>query len=133
MPAQPAAPPTNEPAFKVVVDRNQRLVRLTLVGVWTTQDADRLLAESFAFASSLGPEPAWRLLVDATRWAPQSDAVQERIVRTMQQNRRLGMSRAARVLSTPVMKLQLGRLAMQATHERRDFADEAEALAWLLS
>lgn len=117
--------------FALEVDNKKRLVSFTPRGVWKLSDAQAMLAEFDRATKALGAGD-WFLLLDGRQWAAQSAEVQDCIVRCMQQNKRNGLKRAARVIDASVVKLQLDRLAQQSTHDRQDFTDIRTALQWLL-
>jgi hypothetical protein len=118
--------------FEVAIAMPERILRIVAWGLWAAP-----LARGYRDAMYMAFRPLrgrpWAVLSDRRRASTQSDEVRAIMSEVMDRATLMGRDRAAVLVSGAVTKLQMQRLATEARVVQRHFADEGEALKWLLA
>ncbi|MDC3955920.1 protein kinase domain-containing protein [Polyangium jinanense] len=118
--------------YTIRVERERRLVRLSVWGFWTVDQA-RAYYEEFARVTQPLWGKRWRVLADTADFAAQKPDVSAFVERTMEVAQKNGCVRAANIVSSTLTKMQLARMSIeQGLPSFAFFQDEAEAMIWLL-
>jgi len=119
---------------KVHVDEANTLVEWTLDGLFSVADIQAFERDTLASYERLGGKGI-RVLSDVRRFKPVSPEVTEAIRGMQERAMRAGVVRAAQVIESATVALQLNRVAHEAGLDAvlRRFSDVDEARRWLLS
>lgn len=119
--------------FRIVQDRKQRLVRLELWGLWSDALGEEFRTACTAAFRAIHSGESWAVLADISRYPPQRPTVQQVHADMMELSVKLGITRAANLVSSALSRLQIKRLSEESGLPLFSFfSSEPEALKWLL-
>lgn len=118
--------------FRIIQDRKQRLVRLEVWGLWSDELGEEFrTACTAAFRGIQGAE-GWAVLADISRYPPQRPTVQQVHADMMELSVKLGIMKAANLVSSALSRMQIKRLSEESGLPLFSFfSNEADALKWL--
>lgn len=120
--------------FRVTQDRARRLVRIEVWGLWTDVVGEEFRTACTAAFRGIQNGERWAVLADISRYPPQRPSVQQVHADMMELSVKLGIDKAANLVSSALSRLQIKRLSEESGLPLFSFfSDEAQALKWLLA
>ncbi|MEG3089208.1 hypothetical protein [Sphingomonas sp. PB4P5] len=117
--------------FEVTIDGRRKLLHIVMQGFWNDDTMARYSEIVVQKSSELRrAEGCKRILINMSDFPIQSKKIAEGHAAFLRTVRDRGEARVALVMQSALSKLQAARVASDTGHST--FADEAEALAWLM-
>lgn len=118
-----------EPDYRIEFEAKQKLVRMSLTGLWTRQILESYQRDGKLGLSEQGIGSAG-VLIDMRHFAVQTQEVVDTLLLLIASRGQSSNPHAFILSSSAIQKIQLGRMVTQLKNAAF-FKEEGEALAWL--